>query len=195
MLRQKQRPYHPLFANLYPKTSPMNTFLEILKYVLPSLVVFATAWYLVRQFLEQELKKTEKESRQQNRSLLTPIRLQAYERIILLLERISLSSMIMRVSDPAMRVQDLHLTLLRTIREEFEHNLSQQIYISEKSWELVKNAKEDLIKTINTAAGSLDAGLPATELVRVIFEQTLSSDRSMVNDAILVIKREVSQLF
>lgn len=195
MLRQKQRPYHPLFANLYPKTSPMNTFPEILKYVLPSLVVFATAWYLVRQFLEQELKKTEKESRQQNRSLLTPIRLQAYERIILLLERISLSSMIMRVSDPAMRVQDLHLTLLRTIREEFEHNLSQQIYISEKSWELVKNAKEDLIKTINTAAGSLDAGLPATELVRVIFEQTLSSDRSMVNDAILVIKREVSQLF
>jgi hypothetical protein len=173
----------------------MTAILEILKYVIPSLVVFATAYYLVNQFLTQELRKLEKEKQALNRGMLTPIRLQAYERLILFLERISPSNMIMRISQPNMTVIDLQRALLQTVRDEYEHNLSQQIYVSEKSWELIKNAKEDLLKVINTSAVQLDVNLPSAELAKLIFESYLASDRSLISDTILVIKREVTQLF
>lgn len=173
----------------------MTEFVEIFKYILPSVVVFATAYYLVNRFLTQEISRQEKSNKAHNQSILTPIRLQAYERVILFLERITPSNMIMRISEPQMTVNDLQRAMLKVIREEYEHNLSQQIYISDKSWELTKNAKEDVIKIINTSAAQLDTNLPSSELAKLVFENYLSKDRSLMSDAILVIKREVAQIF
>ncbi len=86
---------------------------------------------------------------------ITPIKLQAYERIVLFLERISTESLIMRTVKPGMTAQQLHSALIANIRSEYEHNLSQQIYMSNEAWEMVKNAKGTVIRIINNIATKL----------------------------------------
>ena len=173
--------------------------LEILKYVLPSLVVFATAYYLIKQFIESEhrnrLIEMKMNNQATNQKFITPIRLQAYERIILLLERISPNSLVLRENIPGMNVAQLQTTLVKAIRDEYEHNLSQQVYISKQAWEMVKNAKDEMVKLINNAAEGIDKSLASTELAKAIFELSMQSELLPVEMAIEVVKNEIQENF
>ncbi|MCK5078397.1 MAG: hypothetical protein KAR09_00550, partial [Bacteroidales bacterium] len=133
----------------------MNEFLDILKYILPALVVFAVAYFLIRAFLDHEVKQLKEEKKDETRKAISPLRFQAYERIVLFLERISPPNMVLRVNKAGMSKEMLQGELLRTVREEYEHNLAQQIYISDEAWEQVKNAKEEVLSEINTAAAGM----------------------------------------
>jgi len=104
--------------------------LEVLKYTLPALIVFLTAYFLIRAFIRNDQDKRKHEIVLQNQKNVTPVRLQAYERVILFLERISLESLIMRTSKQGMTSKQIQTSMLNTIRAEFEHNLSQQVYIT-----------------------------------------------------------------
>ncbi len=169
--------------------------LEILKYILPSTIVLATSYYLLRLYLTHDHKKVVLELKQNNRNLLTPLRLQAYERVIMLLERMSPSNLILRMSNPAFDAMQLQMVLVRTIRDEFDHNLSQQIYISSPAWDLLKNAKEETIKLINIASSELPKGATATELSSKIIEKFAGIEKSPISIAQEFIKSEVRSLF
>ncbi len=108
----------------------MEALTDILKITIPALIVFLTAWVLLRNMIRNDQDKRRQELILQNSRTVTPIKLQAYERIVLFLERISLESLLVRVSTTDMTASQLHTALLNTIRSEFEHNLSQQIYMS-----------------------------------------------------------------
>ena len=105
----------------------MVAFTDILKITIPALIVFFMAWVLLRNMLKNDQDKRRQELLLQNSRTVTPIKLQAYERIVLFLERISLESLLVRVSTPEMSAQQLHSAMLNAKRSEFEHNLSQQI--------------------------------------------------------------------
>src|SRR5664279_4852548 len=124
----------------------MTDFLEILKYVLPALIVFMTTWLMMASFAEREKERNKMEIATKNQKLLTPIRLQSYERVVLFLERINPESLIIRISRQGMTCRQLQNEMISSIRAEYEHNLSQQVYISSQSWELVKSARSNLIK-------------------------------------------------
>jgi hypothetical protein len=94
-----------------------------------------------------------------------------------------------------MNARELQKRLLASIREEYEHNLSQQVYISIKAWEVVKNAKEEMIRVINVSASEVADEAPSMELAQKIFENYLSSEKPMVSNAIEILKRELAQLF
>jgi hypothetical protein len=123
-----------------------------------------------------------------------PLRLQAYERLVLFLERISPSSLLVRTNKPNMNSLQLHSELLSDIRTEFEHNLSQQIYMSNPAWEQVKIAKEDIIKTINTASEKVGPNDTAINLSTEIFETMLRSEMLPTQKAVDFLKNEVRQL-
>lgn len=171
--------------------------LEILKYILPSIVVLLTAWLTISSFLKNEIKKKQTEINIASKEIIIPIRLQAYERIILFLERISPGSLIMRIHQSGMSAYQLQTALLNNIREEFEHNLSQQLYISSNSWSLVKNAKEEIVKLINTASARLNDMQAANgdELSSKIFEIALQMENINTTIAIENIKKEIRHLF
>ncbi|MBR2888122.1 MAG: hypothetical protein IKB95_07830, partial [Bacteroidales bacterium] len=114
---------------------------ELLKYLLPALIVLACTYLTIRQFLIREEQKQRLDLAMGNQKIITPLRLAAFERIILFLERIHPSNLLIRVQDPGMSAKDFQRALLTTIRAEYEHNMSQQIYISDESWEAVKTAK------------------------------------------------------
>ncbi|MBN2778652.1 MAG: hypothetical protein JXR36_13485 [Bacteroidales bacterium] len=169
--------------------------LEILQITIPALVVFFTAYFTLKQVLKKDLDVRKAEIVLQNKKIITPIRLQAYERIILFLERISPNSVIVRLQTPNMNVEQLHKEMLVLIRSEFEHNLSQQLYLSVDAWEMVRNAKEKTIQLINSCLEDLDTKDNAIKLSQAIFEKLIEIDTSPTQEAIKYIKKEISVIF
>ena len=172
-----------------------NFILEILKLILPSVVVFLTAYLIVRSFFERHEKQELQQLRQQAQDHVLPARLQAYERIILFLERIHPDNLISRVRQNDMTAADLQVALLKDIRAEYNHNLSQQLYLSNDAWILVRNAKEEMIKLINLCYGQVKPDDKAMELTRVIINTLMQSDKSPTEPAIRYVKEEAQNLF
>ena len=173
----------------------MEVLLEILKYTIPSLIVFGTSYLIIKSFIDNDQKKRVLEIRLANQKTITPIKLQAYERLTLFLERISPESLVVRVMDPKMTAGFLQQALLKTIRAEFEHNLSQQIYISNNAWLVIKSAKENVIKLINNAGDKVDKKAPAFELSKIIIESTINNNANPTQAAIDFLKNEVNNYF
>lgn len=172
----------------------LELLLDFIKIVLPAGIVFLTAYYLITNFLDQENKKKGLDLKLANQTLLTPIRLQAYERVILFLERINPSSMVMRTNKNT-SASVLQGELLKTIRSEFEHNLSQQIYMSNKAWDGVIKAKEETIKLINVAATQINPDAPGMDLAQSIIHVTSQLTSLPTKEAINFIKKEIGKEF
>lgn len=173
----------------------MEFVLEIVKYILPSLVVFLTTFYLVKKYFNDEQKRRIHQAMLNNQQLITPLRLQAYERAILFLERISPESMIMRTNRPGLTSLQLQAELLQTIRSEYEHNLTQQLYISPGAWEMLKIARGRTIQLINSMSEKVQKDSAAINLSKAILESMVDEEKMPSSDAILFIKNEISQLF
>lgn len=125
---------------------------------------------------------------------LFPLKVQAYERIVLFMERIEPSSLVMRVKTNTMKANELHGALLHNIREEYEHNVAQQIYISDNAWNLVKQAKEETIRIVNMAANSMESSATANELTRDIFEKMMVLPQSPSQIALDYLKQEIKEI-
>ncbi len=173
----------------------MDSLFEILKYVLPAVVVFATAYYLLKQLLENEERQRKMLRQVENTRITTPIRLQAYERIMLFLERISPESLLMRTIQQGMTCKQLQSEMLSQIRAEYEHNLSQQIYISAQAWHVVKSSKENMLKFINLTAQNLRPEVSAYDLSKAMLDSLMSIEKAPTATAIEYIKTEAAQLF
>ncbi len=173
----------------------METILEILKYILPALIVFLTTIFLVKKYFDGEELKRKQQLLLNNQQMITPLRLQAYERAILFLERISPENLIMRVNKSGYTTQQLQAEMLHAIRSEFEHNLTQQIYISHGAWEMLKIARGRTIQLINTMTEKVGKDTPSITLSKAILESMVDEEKMPVTDAINFIKKEISQLF
>lgn len=172
----------------------MNTVAEILKITIPALLVLLTAIILLRGMIKNDQEKRKHELILQNNRTVIPIRLQAYERIVLFLERISLESMLVRINTPGMTAVQLHSALLTNIRSEFEHNLSQQIYMSPQAWEIVRNARSNMIKIINADYEKMQQTASSMDLSKKLLETIMELEKEPTKAAIDYIKNEVGRL-
>ena len=173
----------------------MQALYELLKYTVPSLVVLATAYYLLKMFLEKEAEKTQMQLRLDVQKISLPVRMQAYERLVLLLERIEPAGLLVRTNMPGMNAIQLQSALVQSVRAEFEHNLSQQVYVSTKAWEMVRNAREETIKRINTAAMKLTPEATSTDLASLILINDIDAKQSAVKGALDLLKAEARNNF
>jgi hypothetical protein len=172
----------------------MEALSDILKITIPSLLVLVTAWVILRNMIRNEQEKRKQEIILQSSRAVVPIRLQAYERIVLFLERISMESLLVRTNSPGMSAAELHSALLNTVRSEFEHNLSQQIYMSQKGWEVVKNARSNTIKIINSEFERTPRTASGLDFSKHLLEKVMELDKEPTRTAIEYIKNEVSRL-
>jgi len=168
--------------------------MDIITITIPALLVMLTAWLVMKYQLKNDQDKRKQEMILQNSRTVTPIKLQAYERIVLFLERISLESMLVRINSPGMSAAQLHSSLLTTIRSEFEHNLSQQIYMSPQAWEVVKNARSNMIKIINTEIEQMPKKATGMEFSKRLLETVMELDKEPTRTAIEYIKAEVGRM-
>lgn len=173
----------------------MQALTELFKYIIPSLVVLATAYYLLKMFLDKESEKTEMQMRLNIQKISLPVRMQAYERLVLLLERIEPAGLLIRTNMPGMNALQLQSALIQSIRSEFDHNLSQQLYVSTKAWEMVRNAREETIKRINTAAMKLTSEATSADLASLILINDMDAEQSAVKGALDLLKSEARNNF
>ncbi|HRE75876.1 MAG TPA: hypothetical protein PLR45_14415 [Flavobacteriales bacterium] len=180
----------------------MEAIADLLKIMIPALIVMGTAYFLIarqqeqfKQFLDTKTANKLAELKAESNKTTLPLRLQAYERVILYLERISPNNMIMRVYKPGMSSKLLQAELTRTIREEYEHNMTQQVYVSHNCWLLLKNAKEETIRMINVAAAGIPGDASGLELSAAVFEIGQKIDKMPTDIAINFAKNEVQKLF
>lgn len=166
----------------------MNTtaiIFELLKYTLPAIVVLVATSLIVKRFLVTDLKEKQLAMLRDNQETTVRLRLQAYERLVLFIERIHPRQLVPRVYQAGMTVADLHAVLVYNIRTEFEHNLSQQIYVSVRVWDTVRNVKEQELTMINTINQQLNPEDPAKELHKRIVDYILSVESQLPTDAAL----------
>ena len=133
----------------------MKEVIEIVKILIPALVVFFAVFIILKQFFDKEQSIREDELKMKLTKEYIPLSMQAYERTVLYMERIDPNNMIMRLHKPGMSARLLHSEMVKAIREEYVHNMTQQIYISIKAWEGVKTAKEETSKIVNMAMRNL----------------------------------------
>ena len=173
----------------------MDAFFEILKYILPAIIVFLTSFYFLKKFLDNEDKKRMASIKGEGHKFVTPIRFQAYERMIIFLDRISPESLLMRVHKPGMSARHFQTELLQSIRTEYEHNISQQIYVSNAGWDLVKRSKEETIKIINIASAKVNDNASGLDLSKAIFNIISEIGKIPTQMAIDFLKKEIRHSF
>ena len=124
---------------------------QIALIVIPAGAVMMTAIYFMRRESEREMRAVQLELKKERQKFFLPNRVDAYQRAILLMERIHPNSLIMRHNNPGLPAAALQVKLLESIREEFEHNLAQQMFISNPTWDMVRKSKDETMKIINLA--------------------------------------------
>ena len=168
-------------------------FLIFLSYLLPTLVVGLLAYFLFRQHFKNEDERRHFEIRKEKQSTSLPIRLQAYERMALFLERISPAKLLVRVKPTGDDKIAYQTKLVNAIENEFEHNLAQQIYLTGECWNIILAAKNTTMHQIRAAAADTTIN-SARELQEHIIKEGAGKEPPS-NTALAFIKEEVHSIF
>lgn len=180
----------------FVKKQSMNievNLLEIATYTLPAIITGGVAFGLLHKFFKNEENKRKFELLRENQRLGLPIRLQAYERIVLFLERINPINLMMRVEPNSLDAQNYATLLIHTIQTEYEHNIAQQIYFTHESWEIILKAKNSIITQIRRF--SIEGEVKSGEELRTKLLQELTQTESASAVAISFIKEELKRVF
>jgi hypothetical protein len=178
---------------------------EVLMYFIPAVLILFGMFIIAKRamdlqnsvtkkFIEKDVQFRVMEDKAARQKESLPLKLQAYERLVLFLERIAPNSILVRVHRGGMSAQQLQADLVSTIRAEFEHNLSQQIYVSENAWDEVKNAKEDMIRIVNNAFNHVGNNASGIQMSSSVFEQVLKLENLPTQKAIDFLKTEAKRL-
>lgn len=173
----------------------MDALVEFGKILIPASVVLYAAFLLVRSFIQKDIDVRRMEIRGRSIETVLPNRLHAYERMALFLERMAPQNLLVRVNPGSIPSKDFQQLLLAEVRNEYNHNVSQQIYISEEVWDLIKNAKEDLVVSINDAASEMADGATSLDLSKKIIERTMAKSVDPLGHALSELKREIQRIF
>lgn len=155
-------------------------------------VVYMTVKDLIRKPKENKVPETA--NRATDRTIL-PLQLQAYERLVLLVERINLQNLISRVFQPGLSAVDMQIGLVQTVKAEFDHNVSQQIYVSPMAWDAVKTLKEQTITLINQVGSQLPQEATAMDLNKQILELFMQAENSPSELTSQILNAEAKKLF
>ncbi|MFN5295506.1 MAG: hypothetical protein ACK5BL_08250 [Flavobacteriales bacterium] len=133
--------------------------------------------------------------KQDNNKALAPLRISAYERIIVMLERTTPQAMVMRLSATATHAAYLHMDLTKALREEFEHNISLQMYVSDECWNKIKRAKEETGELYKVAFTRVRAESSSAEYAREILHLEATVGNSAIREAIVAVRAEMAKHF
>jgi hypothetical protein len=157
-------------------------------------LLLASMYLILNRILLSDERRRNIELLKSSKAITVPMRLQAYERLILFLERISPDALLLRLKNQAQTNCDLHLAILQQIRSEYEHNISQQLYVSDAIWARVKATKEQVILYINDIAKSADPNADSIGLAKLIIDKLIEDGESPVSETIKEIKAEARKL-
>ena len=156
------------------------------------LLIFAALAYLIytltKKYFDQQSNARAAEIQQQRLQATLPLRLQAYERLLLLCERISIPNLVGRLRTEGSSSSDLRMAMLMAIKQEFEHNVTQQIYVSESLWKILLMTRDNTANTVDIVAQKLDKNATSEafigEMSTFLTEQSSVDSIGMAQSAI-----------
>lgn len=173
-------------------------FLDIVKFLLAGTGVVGVAFYLIKPYLDRE-DKTEKiqllEYKKSISSHTIPLRLQAYERVALFIERASPVNMLVRLNASGYSAHELHALIVEEVRNEYQHNITQQIYVSSRAWAVVVHVKDDTLGIVNKTASALPDDATGLDLAKGILLAVTELENNPYDVAAAVLRNEVQELF
>jgi hypothetical protein len=167
---------------------------EIIKILLPCVSVVLVAYWFINRPLRMEKFRLQNEFDKANAKIVTPIKLSAYERLVLFLERTSPDEILNREMQPEMSAFELQMKLLKVVREEFEHNVSQQIYVSQTAWQAVIDARNNINQLINICATQVSPNDRALNLAQIIIQAYNNAGDTASKNAVDLLKNEIGKL-
>ncbi len=170
----------------------LEIILEIIKITVPALIVYFTAYNLLKTYLEKEQQRRSLKYQQANKQVTIPMRLQAYERLSLLCERIAVPNLLLRLKSSASTAQELKMAMLLTIQQEFEYNITQQVYVSEQLWSIIQIARDNTVTFIEEVSKQVNPGDDAKVLARAFLEQLQKHPELSLEKALSAIRKEAS---
>lgn len=173
----------------------MESFLEIVKLILPASLVLYGMYLAIKVMIGKELVTKQLELKHKSLEITLPVRMQAFERMALFLERISTDNLLVRLNQQGMTATILHYAILEEVRNEFNHNVAQQVYLSKELWSMVVTAKEDLITKVNATYQDIDPEASSVEYAKRLLEQTLETDIDSIELALSSLKDELSKYY
>ncbi|WP_448518968.1 DUF7935 family protein [Rhodoflexus sp.] len=169
----------------------MEILTEILQIVLPAGLAIYAMYLTLRTFLNRDFERRLIELKAKYTDITLPLRLQAYERMALFLERISAPHLLTRLSDSELTAIQLQTIMLEEIRNEFAHNLSQQIYMSDEAWEKIRAAMDNMVAMVNDSASEVPPDAPAIQLSKTIVSNIIAQNDDITGNALKFLKAEV----
>ena len=170
----------------------LEAILEIIKLTIPALVVFWTVHTLLGRFLEGQQQLKGLEVREQLQKTTIPLKLQALERLSLFCERISIPNLLLRLNDQSGNAQSYRVALMLAIQHEFEHNITQQVYVSQQLWSIIKAARDDTVNFIDVVSDKLEEGASSADFRQALLNYHVSREVSGLDTALLAIKKEAA---
>lgn len=145
-----------------------------------------------KQWITKSMNEQALEATKASRTIVMPLRLQAYERMALFLERIDPNQLVLRIHAPGLTVAEEQNLLMTAIRSEYEHNISQQIYISNETWEGITDAMDDVITIITSVAEQMDSFEGMTYAEAIL---TVSAQKPIIPRAMQILKADMQRFF
>lgn len=168
---------------------------QIALIIIPAGAVLLMAIFFLRKEAAKEFRNANIELKTDRQKFFLPHRAEAYQRAVLLMERIHPNSLVMRLHNPGLPAMAMQAKLLESIREEYEHNIAQQLYIAPATWELVKKSKEETVKIINLAGQQMEPTSLGMDLSGKIFEIVAEVGVMPTEIAVQALKNDLQQLF
>jgi hypothetical protein len=172
----------------------INLLLDILKYTVSGWLVVLGAYLLYKNHRPVAGNSASTHQSISSSKDFIALKLQAFERLILFIERIHPANIFVRLHLPGMSAIEMQSLILNEIRAEYQHNITQQLYVSTDTWTLIKRVKEDTITIINGAVNQLDNSASAVDLSKLVFGQLSTLDESPYDLALRIIKTEMEEL-
>ena len=167
--------------------------IEILAYTIPSIITGGVAYYLFNSYFKDQQNTRRWLLQKEAQKDALPLRLQAYERMSLYLERINPTKLLIRIPPITNDKNDYENLIITQIEQEFEHNLTQQIYMSDECWTIILTAKNATIQMIRKA--NMSDNVDNANKLRNVLLSDLMEKQSPSNGALAFIKNEVGQLW
>jgi hypothetical protein len=169
--------------------------LDILKFTLAGIGTVYVAFYLLKPYLDRSERVQMIELKKTISSQTLPLRMQAYERIVLFVERVNPANMLIRLAGTVDSASELHSLVVVEIRNEFQHNMTQQIYVSSKAWTVVKRVKDDTLSVVTNAVKALPENATALELSKTVLAHLSHLQDNPYDIAASIIREDMEQLF
>jgi len=169
--------------------------LDILKLTIAGAGVVWIAFYLFKPYLDKQSQLQILELKRSAGNQTLPLRLQAYERVVLFIERINPANMLIRLNVGSLSAAELHIIVVNEIRNEFQHNITQQIYVSSRVWAVLKRVKEDTLSLVNNAVKALPENSTGMELSKTVLIHLSQLEDDPYEVAVNLVRQDLEELF